>query len=110
MPNKISTISPALPILTKSVRAEAARPPLPDPTIVDLRTPSWPPQSTKFDHVLTGLHRGYPTKFQSHRSDGFPRKVAHADRLAPLYPPRPPTALRTPPINSYEQKFGKELN
>ena len=57
------TISAAVPILTKSGRAEAARPPLPDPTIVDLRTPSQPPEFTKFDHVLTGLHRGYPTKF-----------------------------------------------
>ena len=41
---------------------------------------------------------------------GFPRKVAHADRLAPLYPPRPPTTLRTPPVSSYGLFFSNELN
>ena len=52
----------------KSGRSAAARPPLPDRTIVDLRTPSQPPQSTKFDQEQDSIG-GTPQNFRSRRSD-----------------------------------------
>ena len=64
----------------KSGRAEAAQPPLPDPTIVDLRTPLRPPQSTTFDQEQDSIG-STPQNFQSHRSD---QKLDCCNRLAVL--------------------------
>ena len=86
------TISPALAILTKSGRTGAAGPPLPDPAIVNLRTPSQLPQSTEFDHEQDSVG-GTPQIFRSRRPD---RKLDCWNRLAVLFASLPSPASETP--------------
>jgi len=86
------TISAALPILTKGGRAEAARPPLFDPAIVDLRIPSQPPRSTEFNTDQDSVG-GTPQIFRSHRSV---RELECWNRLAVLSASLPSPTSQTP--------------
>ena len=82
-------ISPALPILTKSGRAEAAEPPLPDPAIVDLRTPLQPDEShniartTDFDEKWTCRSGSASSPRSYHRRPPNPLAAARINKIRP---------------------------